>query len=198
MHFSFEEAIDHPQKMVWIDCLGYSGNSLMVSTIATADITDSSPICNNWQLCRYIVGSIKTINLHHFLWMINHFSKREMHENGQDLQQKVAHLWIATSILPPHETTKEEWEWWGCIALCNKTGRSLYCFVVDRSLPTLLHSLHPNKLLTMDFKSKLYCCSALSGKRSCGNLTLSWWLHQFEWNTLKENKDGVMWWACPC
>jgi len=58
--------------------IGYSGNPLIVSTNAIA-----------YRFLSYcsadIIGSIKTINSHHFLWMVNCFSKREMHENGQDL-----------------------------------------------------------------------------------------------------------------
>ena len=61
-----------------------------------------------------------------------------------------------------------------------RIGKSFYYLVVGRYLPTLLHCPHPNKLLTTDLKSKLYCDSALSGKESCGDLTLPWWFHQIK------------------
>ena len=76
----------------------------MVSTTSTADIiTDPSP--KTTDSSADIVESTKTVNSYHFLWMVNHFSTRAMHENEQDLQQQE----IITSILLPHEKTKKKW-----------------------------------------------------------------------------------------
>ena len=57
-----------------------TGNPLMVSTTATADIiTDPSPTTTDSSTD--ITESTKAINSDNFLWMVNRFSKREMHEN---------------------------------------------------------------------------------------------------------------------
>lgn len=57
-----------------------TGNPLMVSTTATADIiTDPSPTATDRSAD--ITESTKAINSDNFLWMVNRFSKRAMHEN---------------------------------------------------------------------------------------------------------------------
>ena len=49
---------------------------------------------------QWIATITKAINSHHFLWMVNYFSKGEMHENEQDLWQQEAHLCMNYNFHP--------------------------------------------------------------------------------------------------
>ena len=63
-----------------VDCWNQKSNSKAFMVEAMLGITDDLFI-----LKRPSVDITKAINSDHFLWMVNHFSKRAMHENEQDL-----------------------------------------------------------------------------------------------------------------